>query len=247
MRFGLTIVLALFVCATAFAQRGGYGGGNRGYSGNPPYDGRFQFVRMSYPWSQGRQAAWAHDYPDGEYNLLKIMRDVTNIPLHVSESSIMSYSDPEMFKNTVIYQCEPGFWYLTDVEVKNLRAYLEKGGFLILDDFPRGAWNNVEQVMSQVFPELNFIDLDIKHPIFHSFFEIQTLDLPVVYAQIGGKPIFRALFAGNDKNKRMLVMANYQNDISEYWEWSADTWKPIAENNVAFEFGINEFIYGITH
>jgi hypothetical protein len=101
--------------------------------------------------------------------------------------------------------------------------------------------------MSRVYPEAHWQDLDITHPIFHCFFEIETLDLPVVYSQLGGRPIFRALFEQNNPQKRMQVMVNFQNDISEYWEFSERSWKPVSESNEAFKFGINEFIYGITH
>jgi hypothetical protein len=241
------IVAGLIVAAgvTAFAQRGGYRSGPT-YAGNVPYDGRFVFVRMSYPWSGGRQPYWAHDYPDGEYNLLRIIRDITNIPVHVDSSSIMSYSDPEIFKHPVLYQCEPGYWQMSDPEVKALRSYLLKGGFLILDDFPDWAWQNTELQLSRVFPDLRWIDLTPRHPIFHSFFDIDSFDIVPQY-YMNGRPIFRALFEGNNPDRRMYVMANYNTDISEFWEHSSQGFKPVAENNEAFKIAINQFVYGITH
>jgi uncharacterized protein DUF4159 len=240
----VVVALVMLIGASLVAQRGGFRGQ---YTGNPPYDGRFQFVRMSYPWFQRGGAAWAHDYPDGEENFLKIMQAVTNAPMHVSDSSIMNFNDPEMFKNPVIYLCEPGYWQASDEDVKHLHDFFVKGGFMIADDFPSWAWANFELVISRVFPELQWQDMEIKHPIFHSFFEIDTLNLPIAYGNLGGYPIFRGLFEGNDKNKRLLIIANYQNDISEYWEHSSTGWKPVAENNEAFKFGVNEFLYGITH
>ena len=246
VRLAVVVALVLAGSVTALAQRGGYRSSASAYAGNVPYDGRFVFVRMSYPWSQRQMPAWSHDYPDGEYNLLRIMQSITNIPVHIDASSIMSYSDPEIFKNPVIYQCEPGYWGMSDDEVKALRAYLLKGGFLILDDFPNWAWQNVDLQFSRVFPDLHWIDLTPKHPIFHSFFEIDNFDfIPQYY--MNGRPIFRGLFEGNDPNRRMYAMSNYNTDISEYWEHSAQGFKPVADNNKAFELGINEFIYGITH
>ena len=50
----------------------------------------------------------------------------------------MRFSDPELFKFPVAYLVEPGFWYMSESDVTNLRAYLLKGGFLIVDDFPSG-------------------------------------------------------------------------------------------------------------
>jgi len=246
--FARPVVISLLVlaaAATTLAQRGGYQA-YLSYSGNQRYDGKFVFVRMSYPYFRNNAAPWSHDYPNGEWNFLKILTAISNVSAHVNESNIMAFGDPEIFKFPVIYLCEPGFWSMSDAEVVNLRTYLQKGGFLIVDDFPYQHWGNFDVQMSRVFPEGKFIDLEPKHPIFHSFFEINSFDIiPQYYMQ--GRPIFRAIFEDNNPEKRMLVMVNYNTDISEYWEFS-QTWRmPVAETNEAFKLGINEFIYGITH
>ena len=50
------------------------------YSGNARYDGKFVFVRMSYPGERlRRQPFWAHDYPDGEVHFMKILTAVSNV------------------------------------------------------------------------------------------------------------------------------------------------------------------------
>jgi Domain of unknown function (DUF4159) len=245
LRLALVVLLVVAAGMTALAQRGGFRN-RQTYASNMPYDGRFVFVRMSYPWNGRGGAYWAHDYPDGERNLLKTMNAITNLPIQMVGTSIMSYSDPDIFKNPVIYQAEPGYWYMTDDEVKNLRSYLLKGGFLILDDFPAWGWDNTALQLSRVFPDLHWVDLEPSHPIFHSFFDIDSFDIvPQFYMQ--GRPIFRGLFEGNNKDKRMYVVANYNTDISEYWEHAAGGFKPVSENNEAFKIAINQFVYGITH
>ena len=193
-RTAVIVLLALTAGATALAQRGGYGGfGNqRGYMPNVRYDGRFVFVRMSYPWNGRGMGKWSHDYPVGEEHFLKIMTAVSNLRPHVEASSVMSFDDPEMFKFPVIYLVEPGDWWLSDAEVIALRAYLSKGGFLIVDDFPIQAWPNFDLQMSRVFPEAQWHDLDLSHPMFHTFFEVTTLPIPAY--NLGGQPIFRALY-----------------------------------------------------
>jgi hypothetical protein len=240
-----SLVVVAAAVATLHAQRG-YGGYRNSYSGNVRYDGRFVFVRVSYPWYGGRGAPWAHDYPRGEEHFLKILNEITSTPTHVSESSIVSLSDPEMFKFPVIYMCEPGYWSMSDAETTNLRAYLQKGGFLIFDDFRGRDWANVDLQFSRVFPEAKWVDLDQNHPIFHSFFEINSLDIiPQAYDQ--GRPIFRALFEDNDPTKRVMVIAAYNTDISEFWEWSDTGYAPIDVTNEAYKLGVNLFMYGITH
>lgn len=252
------ILAALLVAGTAttLAQRPGSRTPmqQQSYSGNVRYDGKFVFVRMSYAWNGGRGAPWAHDWPVGEEHFLKILTSISNVDAHVDASSIMHFSDPELFKFPVAYLVEPGFWYMSDSDVTNLRAYLLKGGFLIVDDFPFrtggriDTWGNFEEQMSRVFPEARWVELtDASHPIFHSFFEINSLDVVPMAYQLGDKPRFMALFEDNDPKKRMLVIANYQNDLSEFWEFSEEGRYLVADSNEAYKVGVNQFIYGITH
>jgi hypothetical protein len=253
-----TAILAALVAGTAttLAQRPGSRTPmqQQSYSGNVRYDGKFVFVRMSYAWNGGRGAPWAHDWPVGEEHFLKILTSISNVDAHVDASSIMHFSDPELFKFPVAYLVEPGFWYMSDSDVTNLRAYLLKGGFLIVDDFPFrtggriDTWGNFEEQMSRVFPDAKWTELlDASHPIFHSFFEINSLDVVPMAYQLGDKPRFMALFEDNDPKKRMLVIANYQNDLSEFWEFSEEGRYLVSDSNEAYKVGVNQFIYGITH
>ena len=255
---GAVVLAAVAGAATIWAQRPG--GAPRpqsqyqSYSGNVRYDGKFVFIRMSYPYYGRMGAPWSHDYPTGEHNFMKLFSAISNVSAHVDETSIMSFSDPELFKFPVAYLCEPGYWTMSESDVTALRAYLTKGGFLIVDDFPqysRGAgdsWGNFEVQMTRVFPESRWIELtDAKHPIFHSFFEIDSLSIVPMAYNLGDRPRFLALFEDNDPNKRMLAFANYQNDISEFWEFSGTGRYLVSDNNEAYKVGINQFVYGITH
>ena len=170
LRLLLTVVVTLAVATTALAQRGG-GFFRPSYSANTRYDGKFVFVRMSYPWNGFRTPAWAHDYPTGEVHFMKILTAVSNVTAHVEETNILDFGDPEMFKYPVIYLCEPGYWQMDQNQVKALRDYFLKGGFMIVDDFPSWAWGQFDLQMSQVFPEGRWIDLDVNHPIWHTFFD----------------------------------------------------------------------------
>ena len=240
--WGLAVIVAATVIATPLAQRG-Y---SQSYSGNVRYDGKFVFVRLSYPWYGGRGAPWAHDWPRGEEHFLKIFSEITSVPMHVTESSIMSLSDPDLFRFPVAYMAEPGFWGMGDEEVRNLRNYLLKGGFLILDDFRNRDWGNVDLQFSRMFPQGQWVDLDATHPIFHSFFEINSLDI-IPQAYDAGRPMFRGMYEDNDPSKRMFVIAAYNTDMSEFWEWSDRGYAPVEVSNEAYKIGINLFVYGITH
>ena len=134
------------------------------------------------------------------------------------------------------------------------RAYLLKGGFVIFDDFKvpgdfgsgGGGWETFEENMKRVLPYARFVDLEPSHPIFHSFFEIQSLAISR-RPTTPGRPIFRGLYEDNDPKKRLLMVVNYNTDISQYWEWSGRGLRPFDETNEAYKLGVNYIIYGLTH
>lgn len=227
-----------------------------GTAANVPYDGRFAFVRVTYDtlpggyWYRG-QPAWSHGYPTAEQNLMQILESVTDVSGH-SRTNTLSLEDPEIFRYPLIYLIEPSWWRITDVEARNLRAYLDKGGFVIIDDFKtaewRGGrgWDQFADNMREVMPAARFLDLDISHPIFSQFFTISSLDIfPQAYN--AGRPIFRGLFEDNDPSKRMQMFINYNTDISQFWEWSGRGLRPIEQSNEAYKLGVNAIIYGLTH
>jgi hypothetical protein len=250
----IVVVLLLVSVGTVLGQRrGGFGGGGFGRRQqaivpNTPYDGRFTFVRVRYGPDYGytsQRLPWSHDYPAGEQHFMKIVNELSYLNPHTEETNILTFDDPELFKYPVAYLCEPGQWVLSDAEAAGLRAYLQKGGFVIVDDFHYYDGSNFEAQMARVMPEARFADLDLSNQIFHAFFEIKTLDVPQYYDP--PPAIFRAVYENNDPSRRIMMMINYNTDISEFWEWSDTGLRPIDESNEAYKLGVNYIIYGITH
>jgi hypothetical protein len=222
---------------------------------NLHYDGRFAFARIKYQTGPGGYyyyglPAWAHGYPNAEHNMVSILREISAVDAHADGSNVLALDDPEFFKYPLAYMSEAGYWTMGTKEAAALRAYLRKGGFIVFDDFrnDRGndGWGNFEANLRRVFPDARFIDLDASHPIFHTFFEIGSLDIvPQFYDQ--GRPVFRGLFEDNDPEKRLLAIINFNTDVSNFWEFSSTGLKPIDESNEAYKLGVNYFLYGMTH
>ena len=171
---------------------------------------------------------------------------------HQNVTEILAIDDPDLFKYPVSYMTEAGYWLINDAEVKALRKYLTRGGFLILDDtrdgFSRGnlGWANIAANFTRIFPGYKFVDLTPAHPIFHSFFDITSFDGLTQYYD-RGRPVIRALFQDNDPTKRIVVLVNFNTDISNFWEYSATGFKPVAESNEAYKLGFDYLIYALTH
>ena len=210
------------------------------------YNGDFVIVRLWYRGYPG----WSYDYPDMEQNFTLILKDISLLPAHPDGSNIFRMDDPELLKFPVAYLSEPGFWYPTDSEAQGLRTYIEKGGFLIVDDFHfDNEWGVFEQAMRKVLPDARIERLDRSHPIFNSFFSIKTLDVPYP-GRLGEQGLmgeFYGIHEGNDKSKRLSVIINYNMDIGDYMEHSGQGWYAVDPTNEAFKFGVNYLTYGLTH
>ena len=122
---------------------------------------------------------------------------------------------------------------------------LLKGGFVIVDDFRYQHWGNFEAQITRVLPEARIFDMDLADPIFtRSSRSRRSTSRSIT---IRRRPSSAAIYENNDPTKRILVMINYNTDISEFWEWSDTGLKPIDESNEAYKLGVNYIIYGMTH
>jgi hypothetical protein len=241
---GLALVSATAVSAQSSAPI-------RSFNPDPAYDGQFTLVRlqwrgdprMRYGWG----SAWNHDYPRAEQHLAMILKELTALDIRTDGSRILALDDPELFKYPLAFMWEPGFWALTEVEAEAFRAYLLKGGFAVFEDFDGPSqWANFEAQIRRVIPEGRFVKLDQTHRIFDSFFTIQNIEA-IVHPMSGIRPSYYGIFEDNDPSKRLMVMANFDNDVPEYWEWSGEGLFPFNASNEAYKLGVNYVIYGLTH
>ncbi len=209
---------------------------------NPHY---FHFARVRFNetgwYSRG---GWAHDYPRAERNFLKILSEVTGIQTTPDSYIVVDLDDPRIMDYPLLYFSEPGFWGITEEEVKNLREYFLRGGFAIFDDFdgPR-QWAVFEHSMKKVFPQRQMKRLTVDHFIFHCFYEIATLDM-IAPRNYGYPAEFYGMF---DDTGHIQAIVNFNNDIGDYWEWSDESFFPVNLSNEAYKFGINYVIYALTH
>ena len=174
---------------------------------------------------------------------MKILESITLIKPHMAESNIFAMDDAELFSYPIAYMSEPGFWLMTDEELSGLQRYVKKGGFVIFDDFRGQHWYNFSDQVQRLIPGAQLVQLDSSHPIFHSFFDIDITKTHGYYGEVS----FHGVFEDNDPKKRLLIMANYNHDLGEFWEFSSTGFMPIDDTNDAYKYGINYIIYAMTH
>jgi hypothetical protein len=240
---GLLIVGAVPIIAAAqsgFGFRFGYR--------NAAYDGRVALMRVRYQ----RYDGWAYDYPAMEHNLARVLHDITMVRPNMEAADIVDLDDPQLFRYPVAYLSEPGYWFPNAAEAEGLRTYLRKGGFLIVDDFHfPPEWAVFEAAIRRVLPAARIQRLDASHPIYNTFFAIKSLEIPYPGTSGPGALMgeFYGIFEDNDPRKDLMVVINYNMDLGDYLEWSADARNrySLVPTNEAYKFLINYLLYGLSH
>jgi hypothetical protein len=241
-----TVLLTGLCAAGALAQRGGsgrFGFGPTAGHVNPEYDGRFTFTRIRF--SGFGRGGWDHDYPQADRHLPLILNEVTAMRPRVDASNILDLEDPAIFLHPILYIWEPGFWRISDAGAANLGAFMRKGGFVIFDDFEADQWINFERQFTVAMPGAVFHPLDLSHPIYHSFFDMNEINLP--HPSVNVIPGYYVVHLDNDRSKRIVALVNHNADIAEYWEWSDRGRFAIDTTNDAYKLGVNYIIYAMTH
>jgi hypothetical protein len=133
---------------------------------------------------------------------------------------------------------------LSEKELINLREFIDRGGFIVVDDFD-GSWQ-MEQFRSQMFrafPDRNLMRLTPEHEIFHTFFDIDELDIWAPYVP-GAEPIF---YGFPNSRGDLAMIACFNNDFANFWDWIDQRRYPLKPSSEAFRMGINFVIYAMTH
>jgi uncharacterized protein DUF4159 len=198
---------------------------------------------------------WGTDYPGGDCKFMGGIHRLTG--MHVSPNpNILAPLDPDLFKYPFIYAVEPGGMYFTDEEAARIREYLLRGGFFYLDDFwGRRERENFEEQMHKVFPEKQFELLSPKHEIFHTFFDInEILQVPGEGRACYGGPgwevpdeIDPRVYAMTDDKGRVMVVATYNSDYGDAWEYMDEACYPEKFSGEAYRIGLNFMIYAMSH
>ena len=227
-----------------------------------PQDAEFIYARLRYHLSlEGErvyETPWRHDYPYSDQTFPGIVSEVSTTHTGRASYQIVDIDSPELFKYPFVYLCEPGYIELTDKDARNLREYLDRGGFILVDDFrtadysPQGGIRGFEDdlahfrdEMKKVYPNRDFVHLDLSDAIFHSFYDIKTLSMPAPYIFPGQGPN-EFLGLRDDKGHLQMILDN-NNDISEDWEWLERGEKSLHEATTSLEFGINDVMYAMSH
>ncbi len=216
-------------------------------------------ARMMWHTYGGRLASgfggWGTDYPGGDRNLIEGVRRLTLIDVRSVEQAVEIDGTDDVYNWPFLYAVEPGRWQISVDEGKQLRNYLDRGGFLMVDDFHgRSQWATFEDGIRMAFPEEEIEDLPANDPIFHM---LSDTDLSVQVAGIAALsygrtyeqpddplPRWRGI---RDKRGRIVVAICHNMDLGDAWEYSNEPNYPEEMATTAHKILVNYASYDLTH
>jgi hypothetical protein len=203
---------------------------------------------------QGR--GWAIDYPGGDCKFMGSIHRLTGIGVH-PDPNVKEILAEDLFKFPFVYAVEVGGMLIDPKEAEQLREYLLRGGFLHVDDFwGPDELDNFREQIARVFPEYKMERLPLSHPIFHTFFDIESI-VQVPARDRGCRDDGRgwedsrdtepAVFGIKDDQDRLMVVATYNSDLGDAWEYMDYPCYPAKFSGFAYRMGLNIMIYAMTH
>ena len=212
---------------------------------------------------------WTMDYPRSDRHLLEGVRRLTRIDTRSVEQVVDLDGTNDVYNWPIMYAVEVGHWQLPQEQADQLREYLLRGGFLMVDDFhgsdsypdygtlePLNEWQTFVNSIRRVFPNRPIEDIPDNDPIFHMLFDLDNkfqvpgysnwMENHITYEKgpTGRQPHWRCI---RDDKGRIVVAICHNMDLGDGWENADDPKYEEKWSSLAYRAGINYFVYDLTH
>ena len=226
-------------------------------------DAEFHMVRLVY----GGLASgfrgfsnrwWAIDYPDAEVHFLPALSRLTNLSV-ADDSRHLVATDDRIFQYPFLFMQQPGQgnWNPSNLEAERLREYLDRGGFLLVDDFHGDYdWYVFATAMKKIYPNREIVEIPDDDVLMNIFFDLDDrIQIPglrhlrrssggQIVAAMQGAPHWRGIYADRG---RLVVAISFNIDMGDAWEHADDAYYPAPMTGLAYRLGVNYVIYAMTH
>ena len=177
--------------------------------------------------------------PSSIPNLLKAINERTSLKVEATEARV-KLTDDRLWDHPFLHVTGHGVIKFSDAEVVRLREYLNRGGFLHVDD-NYGLDESFRKEIARVFPDRPLVDVPLSHPVYHIVYDFPA-GLPKVHEHDGKPARGFGIFIGN----RLAVFYSYESDLGNGWEDPGTYNDPAALHEAALRMGVNLFVYAVT-
>lgn len=196
-------------------------------------NGRLTIARMKYDGG----GDWYND-PEAIPNLARELQLRAGIETN-PDQRVVTLTDDLLFSSPFLFMTGHGEVRWTEPEIRNLRTYLTRGGFLYADD-DYGMDEAFRREMKRVFPDKDFVELPFDHPIYHIIYDFSA-GPPKHHEHDGKQPQGFGLF----HDGRLVVYYTYESNVSDGWADEKTHNDPPAKREAAFRMGINIVAYAL--
>ena len=198
--------------------------------------------------------SWTIDYPRSDRHLLYGVKRLTRIDSRAVEQPVALDNSDDAYNWPTLYAVEVGHWELNEEEAAQLRDFLNRGGFLMVDDFHGSReWAVFLEGIKKVYPDREIVDLPKSEAIFHTLYDLddkyqipgaQYLRSGRTYEQDGYQAEWKGIY---DDKGRVVVAICHNMDLGDAWEWSDEPEYPAEWANMAYRIAMNYFVYDLSH
>ena len=276
-RLALALGLAAIVACTAASYAQTIWRGGREGSAPPKYPtsstfvGGFNFCRGMFARHQYEAGGigWNTDYPGADINLSIRLSELTRADVTRDKHSELGDPDYVTIRLTdeALFQCpflileDAGTADFTEPEVTALRAYLLKGGFILVADYwGTPAKEVVDEQLGRALPprEYPIVEVPMTSAIWHMLYNVKQI--PQVSAiqfwrRSGGQVSERGADSPRadvrgilDRHGRLMVLMIHNTDIPDGWEREGEDREFFYSfSPECYAIGIDVLLYAMTH
>jgi hypothetical protein len=175
-------------------------------------------------------------------NLHRALRERLGVPAApIRDDVVADVAGDGLSRYPILHMTGHGNVRFSEDEVLRLRAYLERGGFLHVDD-NYGLDESWRRECKRLFPDDPLVELPPDHEIYHTYYDFPD-GIPKIHEHHGGPARGYAVF----HEGRMVIFYSYNTDLGDGWEDADVHDDPPDKREAALEMGVNIVLYALTH
>lgn len=182
---------------------------------------------------------WYND-PSSLKNLAEFARQQVPIAINPEYDDI-ALGSSDLSKYPFAFLTGHGTISINQAEASNLRAYLENGGFLYVDD-DYGLDEHFRSAIEQVYPNEELVEVPFDHPIYHQVYDFPK-GLPKIHEHDNKPPKGLGLF----RQGRLVLFYTYESNLADGWANPKVHNDPAAVREKALQMGTNILVYALTY
>ena len=173
-------------------------------------------------------------------NLVRFCNSNLKTGLNEKDIPYIEAGSKAIFDYPFVHMTGHGNVVFSQPEVKNIRTYLEAGGFLHIDDnYGMDPFVRVE--LKKIFPNKDLTELPSNHPIFNQRYNLPGL--PKIHEHDGNPAQAFGFFIDG----RLVCLYTFESDLSDGWEDPNVHNDPELKRVEALQMGANILHYVFTH